>query len=182
MISTRAKLEGRSLHERIMLRRGIDVRADARNGTVAAFEARHAKVGNLQGFAIARQQEILWLDVAMDDAALVRVREARADLLQIEERAIEAEFLFAAILRHVAPAEIFQHQIMKRGAIEIECGAVTEAADDIGMTNAIEGNCFILKILDESLFEIGILITLKQHIQSFDDDFAELLVRRRQIA
>ena len=118
----------------------------------------------------------------MDDAALVRMCEAGTDLLQVEERAIEAEFLFATILRHVAAAEIFQHQIMKRGAIEIERGAVTEAADDVGMTDPIEGNCFILKILDESLFEISILITLKQHIQSFDDDFAELLVGRRQIA
>src|SRR5437763_13622965 len=71
---------------------------------------------------------------------------------------------------------------MKCGAIEIERGAVTKAADDVGMADTIERNCFILKILDESLFEISILITLKQHVQSFDDDLAELFVRRRQIA
>src|SRR2546425_4671692 len=118
----------------------------------------------------------------MVDAALVRMREAGTDLLQIEERTIEAEFLFATILRHVTAAEIFQHQIMKCGAVDIERGAVTEAADDVRVTDAIESNCFILKILDESLFEISILITLKQHIQSFDNNFAELLVGRRQIA
>src|SRR5437588_1865272 len=118
----------------------------------------------------------------MDHAALVCMREAGADLLQIEEPAIEAEFLFATILRHVPTAEIFQYQIMKGGAIEIERGAVTKAADDVGMADTIERNCFSLKILDESLFEISILITLKQHVQSFDDDFAELLVGRCQIA
>ena len=56
------------------------------------------------------------------------------------------------------------------------------AATAVAPSSAIERDCFILKILDESLFEISILITLKQHIQSFDDDFAELLVGRRQIA
>src|SRR5205814_469146 len=110
VIFTRAKFEGRSLHKWIMLRRGIDICADARNCAIATFKPRHAKVGNLHGFAIARQQEILRLNVAMDDAALMRMREAGTDLLQIEERAIEAEFLLATKLRHVTAAEILQHQ------------------------------------------------------------------------
>src|SRR2546421_107752 len=82
----------------------------------------------------------------------------------------------------VCTAQIFQHQIMKRGAAEVDCGPVTEAADDIRMTHAIESHGFILEVLNQGGLELSILITLKQHIECFNYDYAKSLVRRGSVA
>src|SRR2546423_8459307 len=71
---------------------------------------------------------------------------------------------------------------MKSSATEIERSSVTQAADYIRMTHAIESHGFILKVLNEGGFELRILITLKQNIERLDDDAAKSLVRRSRIA
>src|SRR5205807_1574312 len=82
----------------------------------------------------------------------------------------------------VATAQIFQYQIMKSSAAEIDCGPVTEAADDIRMTHAIESHGFILKVLNQGGLELRVLITLKQHVECFDHDCAKSLVGRSGVA
>ena len=71
---------------------------------------------------------------------------------------------------------------MKRRAAKIECSPVTEAADDIRMTHAIESHGFILEVLNQGGLELSILITLKQHIECFNYDYAKSLVRRGSVA
>src|SRR5947207_10630918 len=71
---------------------------------------------------------------------------------------------------------------MKGSAAEIDCGPVTEAADNIRMTHAVQRDRFILKVLNQGGLELGILITLQQHIECFDDDRAKSLVRRGGVA
>src|SRR6185503_15881094 len=118
----------------------------------------------------------------MNDPALMRVRETGRNLLKIRQRAFDAERLPARQRRHITTTQVFQHDVVKGYSIQIEGGAVAQTADDVGMANAIESDRFILEILDKSAFEIGILITLKQNIESFDNNFPKLLVGRRQIA
>src|SRR2546421_6265614 len=71
---------------------------------------------------------------------------------------------------------------MESSAGEIDCSPVTEAADDIWMTHAIESHGFVLKVLNEGGFELRILITLQQDIERFDYDAAKSLVRRGRVA
>ena len=52
---------------------------------------------------------------------------------------------------------------------------VAKPADDIWVPNAVQRDRFVLKILDQSPFQIRIEIVLKENIQSFDDN---LFVRR----
>jgi hypothetical protein len=50
------------------------------------------------------------------------------------------------------------------------------------MPHPIQGNRLVLKILDQSAFEIEILITLKQDVQRFDDHLAKAFIGGGQIA
>ena len=59
---------------------------------------------------------------------------------------------------------------------------MSQAADDVWVTHAIERGRFVLKILDQRPFEIRILITLKQDIECLDDHPAKAFVSRAQIA
>jgi len=58
---------------------------------------------------------------------------------------------------------------MKGGAGEVDSGAVTEPADDIRMTDAIERYRFVLKILYEGMLERLVRGVLQEHVQRFDD-------------
>src|SRR5260221_813330 len=71
---------------------------------------------------------------------------------------------------------------MKGRAGEIDRRAVSQTADDVGMTYAIKRRRFVLKILNQGALEFGILITLEQHVESFDYDGAETFVRRGAVA
>jgi hypothetical protein len=50
------------------------------------------------------------------------------------------------------------------------------------MPHAIEGDRLILKILDEGVFQIGVLITLQQDVERLDDYLAKELVGGGDIA
>jgi hypothetical protein len=127
----------------------IDVCTHARDSTFGGFQPRYPKVGNLDCLAIRGEQEILWLDVAMNYAALVGVRQARTNLLQTKDCSIETQRLGVTEPGHVAAAQIFENDIVKGSAGQIQRGAMSEATDDVGMTDPIKRNGFILKILDE---------------------------------
>ena len=73
----------------MVLRGCINIGTDARNSAIGCFDARDSKVRNLHRLAIRGEQKILWLDVTMNHATRVRVREAGANLLQILQRPFE---------------------------------------------------------------------------------------------
>jgi hypothetical protein len=54
--------------------------------------------------------------------------------------------------------------------------SVSQTANDVRMTNAIEGNRLVLEILNQGVLKIGILITLEQDVERFDDDFAKTFI------
>src|ERR1044072_7552286 len=62
---------------------------------------------------------------------------------------------------------------MKCGAVQIQSCAMAQTTDDVGLARPVERDGFILKILDESLFEFRILVALQQNIQRLDDDAAK---------
>src|SRR5712691_4086507 len=56
---------------------------------------------------------------------------------------------------------------MEGGAGEIDCRAMSQTADDVGMTHAIQRGRFVLKILNQGALEFGVLIALQHHVESF---------------
>ena len=72
--------------------------------------------------------------------------------------------------KHVAARKILEHDVVKRGAREIDGGAVSKPIDDVRVTNAVECDRFVLKIRNECFFEFRVRSVLKIEIQGFDDD------------
>ena len=83
------------LNQRVVLRRCVNIGADSRDCSFSRFELGDSEVRNLDCLAVGSQQKIRRLDVAVYDSALVRVREAVADLFEIKERAFDCERLVA---------------------------------------------------------------------------------------
>src|SRR5689334_22823497 len=108
----------------------------------------------------------------MNNAALVRVRETGTDLLEIEERTLDGQRTRARQRVHVAAGKILEHDVMKRRAGEIDRCSVSETIDDVRMTNAIERDCFVLKIINQRPLEIRIGLALEIQIQRLDHDRA----------
>src|SRR5438046_4957003 len=165
-----------------MLRRGVDVRAHPSDNAIRCFQLRHPKVGNLHRFMIRSKQQILRFDVAMNHAAGMSVRQTRANLLQILKCAIEFQWRLPAQHRQVTPAEILENDVMKSCSAKIDGSAMAKATDNVGMADTIEGDCLVLKILNQRPLEFGVLIALQQNVECFDYYFAKLLVGRAPIA
>src|SRR5258707_1938948 len=70
---------------------------------------------------------------------------------------------------------------MESGAGEIDSGAVSQTADDVGMPNAIQRRRFVLKILNQGALEFGVLIALEHHIEGFDYYRAKAFISRAAI-
>ena len=79
----------------MVLGRGVNVGADARDSALGGLDFGDAEVRNLDRALVCGEQEVLRLDVAVYDAVLVRVRESGADLFEVEERAFERQRVFA---------------------------------------------------------------------------------------
>src|SRR4051812_23974913 len=132
-----------------MFRRSIDICADASNSAFGGLEARDAKVSDLYRLTIGRQQKVLWFYVAMDNAALVCMSEAGADLFEIFKRPFNRQRFLAAKLSQIATTEIFQNQIMKRGTVQIYRGSMVQTTDDVRVSHSIKRDRFILKVLNQ---------------------------------
>src|SRR5260370_27981256 len=65
---------------------------------------------------------------------------------------------------------------MKGRAAEIDRRAMSQTADDVGMTDAIQRSRFVLKVLNQSALEFGILIAVEQDVESFDYYRAKTLI------
>ena len=69
---------------------------------------------------------------------------------------------------------------MKNGTAKIAGGAVTDAADYVGVANAIERDRFVLEVLNKSSFEVVVEIVLEKNIQCLYDDISVGRLRRRE--
>jgi hypothetical protein len=49
---------------------------------------------------------------------------------------------------------------------------VSEAIDDVGVANTIQGDSFVLKVRNERPFQVNLGFTLKEDVQSLDYDRA----------
>ena len=91
----RGRVERAGRHERVVLGRGVNVRADARDCALGGLDFGDAEVSYLDRVLVCGEQEVLRLYVAVYNAVLVRVRESGAYLFEIEERAFERQRVFA---------------------------------------------------------------------------------------
>ncbi len=71
---------------------------------------------------------------------------------------------------------------MESSTRQIDRGPMTQAADDMRVAHTIERDCFVLKILNQGAFQLGILIALKQNIKGLDHNIAKSFISRAQIA
>ena len=149
----RAEVQRSGLHQRIVLRGRVNICADARDGAFVCSQTRHAEVSDLNYLAIGSQQQVLRFYVAVNHAVLVRVSQAGTNLLQIKQSLLERQRIAARKGSHVATRKIFEDDVVKRCAGQIDCSAVTEPANDIWMTHAIKRYCFVLKVLYQRVFE-----------------------------
>src|SRR5689334_4110482 len=108
----------------------------------------------------------------MNNAAFVGVRETGTDLLEIEERTLNRQRPRARQRVHVAAGKILEHDVMKRRAGEIDRCSVSETIDDVRMTNAIERDGFVLKVINKRPLKIRIGLALEIQIQRLDHDRA----------
>src|SRR6266699_948708 len=147
-----------------MLRRSIDVSTDSSNRAVACLEFCDPEVRNLDYTLIGRQQKVLRFDVAVNHVALMRVSESGANLLQIIHRLFQPERLASSARRQITTAEKLQYQVVKSHSVQIDRRPMPQAANDVRVSNSIQRDRFVLKILDQGLFQILVLITAQQHV------------------
>src|SRR5438105_1856997 len=108
------------------------------------------------------EQKILRLDVAVNDALLMRMTEARAYLLDVSEAVLETYFLPPNKLLEVAAGHVFENEIVEYHSVQVAGGAVADPADDIGVPHAVESDGLVLKIFYKRALKIGVELVLKE--------------------
>jgi hypothetical protein len=110
------------------------------------------------------------LNIAVNHSFLMSVSQAGAGLLDIAESLSWRDAFAAAEMLEVAARKIFQNQIVKCRPIQVARRSVTETTDNVRMSDAVEGDCFVLKVLDQGAFKIVIQIVLEENIQGLDNN------------
>src|SRR5216683_324101 len=105
----------------------------------------------------------------MNNATLMRVRQAGTNLLEIEKRPVDRQGVLARKRRHVATGQVLQDDVMKSSAGKIDGGAMAQPVDNVWMAHAIKRDCVVLKITYQRMFEVSIGRVLKKHVQGLDD-------------
>ena len=106
--------------------------------------------------------------------------EPRTDLLDITDRSLERDPALSHGVLQVAAGQILEYKVMKDGSLQIAGRAVSDAADDIRVPNAVKGDRLILKILDQRAFEVGVEVILKKDVQGLDHNGAVRRLWRRE--
>jgi len=121
---------------------------------------------------ITVQKKVLGLDVAMYDAAFMCMAQTRTDLFEMIESFFERRFLPPHVRLQIAAGHVFEDKVMEDHSLQIAGSPVSEAANDVRMPDAIEGECFVLKILYKGPLEIGVKIILQKYIERLYNDGA----------
>ena len=152
-----ARVDGLALH---LLRRHVRRRADhaARRGQalLVVDELGDSEVEDLRLAAIG-DQDVVGLDVAVDDAEVVRDADRRKELLQEVDRHIDAETSVLIEPRPHRAALDPLHDNEEHGPVLVE----VVDADDSGMVERRDGG----RLTVESLAEVGVArVLLGQHL------------------
>src|ERR1041384_117951 len=129
-----------------MFRRRIDVGSDSRDRAVGRIDASHAEIRDLHDLFVGSEQKVLRFDVAMNHAALVRVRESGANLFEIKQDSLKRQRPRFCECKKVAAGKILENDVMESRSGKIDGGAVSESIYHIWMSNTIERHCFVLKV------------------------------------
>src|SRR5687768_15435799 len=105
----------------------------------------------------------------MDHARCMGVGESGRNLLKIKQRLIDWQRPLTCQRSHVAARHVFDHDVMKSCACEINGGAVSEPADYVWMTHTIQSDCLVLKILNQRALQIQVGRTLQESVKRFND-------------
>jgi hypothetical protein len=120
------------------------------------------------------------LDVPVNYAARMGVAEAGTYLLDVFRASFYRNTGFPYGILQIAAGQVFENEVMKNRSPEIACRAVADAAYDIWVSDLVEGNGFILEILYERAFQIGVEIVLQKDVKGLDDDGRMCRLRRCQ--
>src|SRR5258705_7484689 len=96
--------------------------------------------------------------------------QTRADLLQVKKCLVDGQRAIARESRHIATREVLQNKIMKCSSIEVDCSAVSQTVDYVGMADAIEGHSFVLKVGNQRPLKLSIRSVLEKHVERLDYD------------
>src|SRR5688572_13638015 len=99
----------------------------------------------------------------------MRVRKSGRNLFEIKQCLIDWQGALPRESSHVAARHVFENYVMKRCAGEIDSGAVSEPADDVWMTNTIQSDCLVLKILNQRAFQVQVGRTLQKSVKGFNN-------------
>ena len=115
------------LRRHVLVRAEHEVRAREPRVLLRAEHAAEAEVGDLDDVALA-EQHVLRLDVAVDDAVSVRVRERAEHRADDAQRLGRRQRAFAQNLAQAAPLDVFHDE--ERTAVDL---AAVDDGDDVGV-------------------------------------------------
>jgi hypothetical protein len=90
-----------------MFGRRVNICADAGDWRVILMYARHTKIGDLDGFAILRQQKVLRLDITMNDSMPVSMPKAGTYLFKIFQDDAKREVSFPRSALQITSCQVF---------------------------------------------------------------------------
>src|SRR5688500_13644464 len=105
----------------------------------------------------------------MDHARSMGVGESGRNLLKIKQRLIDWQRPLTRQRSHVAARHVFDNDVMKCCAGEIDGGAVAEPADYVWMTHTIQSDCLVLKILHQRALQVQVGRTLQESVKLFNN-------------
>src|SRR5438067_1806341 len=93
------------------------------------------------------------------------VAQTGAYLLDVLECLLQAQLTLSNKLLQVAAGQIFEDKVVKNSPPQVACRAMAKPADDIWVTDAIECDGLILKILDQRPLEVIVEIILEKNVE-----------------
>jgi hypothetical protein len=86
------------------------------------------------------------------------------DLFDISKGRRRVELLLSQKGLEVTSGKIFEDEIMKYRTLKVPGRSMAEPADNIRMTNPVEGHRFVLKVFDQRAFQISVKIILEKYV------------------
>src|SRR5512143_2790130 len=110
------------------------------------------------------------------------IGECLGHLLKVKQCLVQANRSLAAERPQIAARHILEDKIVKGYAVEVGGSPVSEPLNNVRMPHPVQRNRFILKVLNQGLFQLRIGRSLKRGVESLDDDqptFALLIVSKK---
>jgi hypothetical protein len=131
-----------------------------------------AEIGDLHCLVITRQKQILRFYVAMNYTVRVRMTKTGTDLLDVVQRLCERYSSLSQKPLHIPARHVLENKVMEHRPVQVSRRAMAQTADNIRVTDAVEGDRFVLKVLDQCSFQVFIQIVLEKDVERFYDNRA----------